>query len=740
MSSTISLPDLLSVLPDEARVRILGGHFTRRNASCRLACTALRELHDSSVAHATLVLDNGNAAAWHQGQVQLPLARLTRCASLKLCLVHKGSDRLVSLAFVGATAAARQRITRLTVTAYSEYAFDVARVVEALAVRLPALEELVLQGRSDDNDDTAGAQARTQLTLCTIVEFFPRLRRLELPLPRNTAPARLGTLAACAQLRELSVWTAGGDEPCGLTQAALEGLAQLQQLERLTLGSFRFRLRAGDEHLLTQLLTTHRPPNLLNLKLLGDDGSLLEVDFERAAGAGAQPAGRRGMRYVALGYPSDYPSGYPSGPTEMQCTGQLARAVLAAADQLRQPTVPELAVGRLWLTEGQLPQCVQPGEPLPRLVARCGRVLLGKLVGWRSWPIASAPLLAVVRLMGLPCSLELVHGWWERHAQAHQLTSRGAAVGAAESAGAPAGGPAPPPAPVERRQTRQLALPQQQQQGAQHQQQGVGPQQLQLDTATPEQVLLAAVDQLAAEAAQAGASRGGGGGGGAGAAGGHLVLLRGALPPLDDESMGRPAWMKCAVEHCVRLAVQERAQQKPERSPGGGGALLTAGPPSSARELERGWELINTTRNHVAAPAAGVLLLCCVGNSGSAAELAALLSGTAGASSADRRGETAGSARAVTAAVIQADADTPFGADFVLCTRIRKVLTDMWARSQQGGGSGGGSNTGSDAGGDGGGSDNHNVTSEEALRQLVELDSGVGRLWARVRVPYRAES
>ncbi|KAG2427794.1 hypothetical protein HXX76_012119 [Chlamydomonas incerta] len=528
------------------------------------------------------------------------------------------------------------------------------------------------------------------LILCTIADFFPRLRRLVLPLPGNTA---LGGLAACAQLRELTT------SLLKLTPAALEGLAKLQQLERLTLGNFS--LHAGDERLLTQLLTTHRPPNLLYLKLGGLFGSLLEVDFERA---GSQPGGRSGMRCVTLNCGTFTAGG-------MYGADQLARAVLATADQLQQLTVPELAVESLELGEAwRPPEYLRPGDSLPRLVARCGRVELGSLhareycIGLPRWAPGwdPAPVLAVVRLMGLPRGLDLLHGWCLPQARSQELASHGAAVGAAEPAGEPAGGPAAAPAPFEPRQTRQMTRLQRQRE----QQLGMRSQQLQLDTATPEQVLLRAVDELAAEAVQAGANGGGGGGGGggSGAAGGRLLMLRGALPPRGAGSTDSEAWMKGAVEHCVRLAVQERARQQPERSQGAGGALRTAGPPSSAGVLERCWELIDATAHHVAAPAAGVLLLDC-GTDQRAAELAALLVGTAGASSVERRGE-AGSARAVTAV----------------------VLTDMWARSEQGGGSG----TSSNAGGGTGGGSNHKVADEDALRQLLVLDDGVRQLWQLV--------
>ncbi|KAG2428705.1 hypothetical protein HXX76_011410 [Chlamydomonas incerta] len=655
MPSSVTLLDLLSVLPDDARGTILGGRFSVTYAGCRLACKALRELHDSSVAHAALFLDDGiNAAAWQQGQVRSPLSRFPGCASLELHLEGLGRDngRQVSLAFVGTTAAVRQQITCLKVGGVK---YDVARVVDALAGRLPALEELELRG-FDIRGGAAHKVGRGQLVLCTIADFFPRLRRLVLPVPLNTTPPGLGALAACAQLRELTLSTPKWSGPLELMRPLLEGLTQLQQLERLTL--HRFQLDTGDEQLLTQLLTTHRPPNLLSFKL-----------------------------------------------TDMDCADQLARAVLAAADQLQQLTVPELVIGHLELgSDWRPPQYLQPGDPLPRLVARCGEVeLCGLQYGWRrpapGWD--PAPVLAVVRLMGLPGSLDLEHGEAELQAtQAQELASRGAAVGAAEAAGPPAGGPAAPPAPAERRQTRQMTRLQQQQQ----QQQGVRSQQLQLATATPEQVLLAAVDELAAEAAaQAGRNRGDGGGGsdGSEAAGGHLVLLRGALP-LREGSMGWEAWTKLAVAHCVQLAVQERArQQLPGRRRGAGGALPAAGPPSSARELERCWELTDCKCEHAAAPAGGALLLGC-GTHQRAAELAALLSGAAGESSV-------------------------------------QVLADMWARAQPGGGSGISDACG---GGSSSSSSNRQVVNEDALRQLLVLDYGVGRLWdcATVRMPSRAES
>ncbi|KAG2431094.1 hypothetical protein HXX76_009626 [Chlamydomonas incerta] len=603
-----------------------------------------------------------------------------------------------------------------------------ARVVETLAGRLPALEELEASA-GFDVDTRAGALARTQLIMCTIADFFPRLRRLVLPLPGNTSQTGLGALAACAQLRELTVLTGTSSRPRGLTQAALEGLDQLQQLERLTLG--HFRLRAGDEQLLTRLLATHRPPNLLTLKLLTEVA--LEVEFERAAGASAQA---RGMHCVVFD-DSNFSA------CAMQRADQLARAVLAAADQLQQPTVPDLAFGRLWLSrEWRPPQLVQPGDPLPSLVARYGRVRLDCMYGLQGAPNPAQQVLALVRLMGLPLSLDLLHGCWQPHAHAQELASRGAAVGAAEPGGdQPAGGPAAP-APVERRQTRQMNRLQRQEQGAQQQQQqqqqqqGERSQQLQLGTATPEQVLLTVLDELEAEAALARASRGCGGGGGSRAAGGRVVLLRGALPPKDEGPMAPAAWVKGAVAHCIRLAVQAHARrQQPERSRGGDGAPPTAGPPSSIKQLERCWELINAACCHVAAPSVGVLLLDCGGNR-SATELAALLSGAAWASSVQQRDETG--TRAVTTAVVQErrqQSDRAGSTVYVLRDRVFKVLTDMWARSLQGGG--GGTNSSSSSS-----SSNRKVANEDALRQLLALDNGVYQLWDPVSVegPSSAES
>ncbi|KAG2441112.1 hypothetical protein HXX76_003964 [Chlamydomonas incerta] len=628
MSSSISLPDLLGMLPDDARAKILGGRFTRAHAGCRRACKALRELHDSSVAHAIIILSKFHATDWHHGRVRSPHIRLPGCHSLELRLEDEDCDRLISLAFVGATAADWQRITRIKVTCWEDY--DMARIVEALAARLPALEELEFGGADVDlimHAIRGGTAAHTQLALCTIADCFTRLRRLVLPLPGDIG---LAGLAACAHLRDLTVSTAEGRGLVDLSPALLEDLPKLQQLESFTLG--RFCLRAGDEHLLTQLLTTRRPPNLVTLKLLG----LLEVDFEPAAGGGAQPDGRRGMRSVAIGCSA-------SGGCAMQCADQLARAVLAAADQLQQLTVPELAVGSLALNQlWRPPRYVQPDDPLPRLVARCGRVKLGSLYGLEGAPhaLGPAPVLAVV--------------------------------------------------------------------------------------------LLRAVDELAAEAARVGGNRCGGG-----AAIGAVVILRCPLPPIDEGSMERKAWMKGAVEHCVRLAVQEPVRQQPEKSRGAGGAPPIAGSPSSARELARGLELIDAPYYHVAAPAAGVLLLGCDAHQ-RAAELVALLSGAARESSVQQRGGT-GSVRAVTAAVLRKHAGDTMAADTAMRSHILKVLTDTWARSQQGSGSGSGTSDGG-AGGGGGGSSNRMVANEEALRQLLELDLGVRRLWVSERTADDSDS
>ncbi|KAG2452745.1 hypothetical protein HYH02_002975 [Chlamydomonas schloesseri] len=793
-SATMPLPDLLGMLPDEARAKILGGKFSRSTAGCRQACKALRELHDGCAARAALLVHERHAPLWQRGLSRSPLTYLPSCSSLDLILQHTAREHLLSMAFARAPPAARKRLTRLKVTCWGE--LDVSRVVEMLAGRLPALEQLEFEGE-DMEEAAGGALARSHLVLCTIAEYFPRLRRLVLPLPYDTAPEGLGVLAACANLRHLTVTTAAWSEPCPLTDACLQGLSQLQQLKRLTLG--RVCLRPGDERLLTQLLTSSRPPSLRSLTLLGRVDMLLMAEFERAPSSGSSSGSHRpawAMRHlrtlaVDIGYPD---------ACAIQSLDSLARAAVAAADELQQGGIAKLAIGRLRPSDAWRPPAyLQPDDPLPRLVARCGRVELGGLCGGgplepHAWDPAS--VLALVRVLGLPGTLDLAHGSFEK------LKVAAAAAGAAKAATAqdpaqqqPAAAsclvPAPPPpaaaaaAPVERRQTRQMTRLQRQQQeqgtapcGVQQQprkgRQGRPPQQqplqlqLHLDTATPEQVLLKAVDELVADVVQQAASGGRGGGDGgdaAAAAGGHVVMLRGQLPPREQ---ARPweEWIDDAVHQSLQSALQEvsrrqqqQQQQGPKRRKGAAGAPMppvAAGPQGWLEPLGRCWSLLDLGKEHVAVPAAGLLLLDC-GQGRRAAELAQLLSagdsgggggvgeaGGAEAAAAKGRAGAGVSAGAAAEAVVFSVAVLPkpeslahvhMSADAALRQSVNKVLMDMWSRAQP---SGAGGSDGGGAGSSGSDGSSSRAVGEETLarlQQLLALDHGVRGLWALVAIP-----
>ncbi|KAG2451407.1 hypothetical protein HYH02_004007 [Chlamydomonas schloesseri] len=711
MSSGISLVDLLGVLPGDARATILGAKFSR-------------------------------------------------------------------LVLAGTTPAARERITRLKLWA-SE--LDGALAIEALAGRLPALEVLECDARGRSSRPEAAAAdhgaARHRLLLCTVADCFPRLRRAVLPLPLGVAPGGLGVLAACANLRELRVvpcalslsLSAGG--LVGLTTSSLEGLAQLQQLQSLTLGNFHLH-GDGAEQALAQLLTSARPPRLRKLQLLGLLEALLEVDFEEltmpATGAVTRAAGATSswrMRTVAISCSTGCP---------VWTASRLAAALLAAADQLQQQMIPELAFPCLSLVaRWHPPEHIRPGDALPCLIERCERVQLGSLafrgrMGADAWEPEA--VVAVIRLLGRPASLRLWHGdecvdlfsAAAHDEQDLQEPAQEPAQAQASCCAAAAEKPQPPASEWQhtegadrRKELKQdggrLQAPHQHDNGhmaseLQHEKQQPESQQrqqrppLQLGTATPEQVLREALDRLWAEAEAArGADRRG--------ADDYLIMIRGCRLQPAVHGMALADSIEDSVEDFFidALMQQERREQQQKRRKGADGAPTSAAAAGSLPDrLRRCWRLVFMEREQVAIPSEGVIVLECGPEHDAALQLAELLTGgaAAAASGPGAAGDGGPSGPvAVTAAVIPDDGTDRLSPLEVLDWEIYNVLMDLWDRSRPQGGSCSGSSgssgtttttTTTSCASSGG---NRTRVSEEVLgrlRQLLALDHGVRRLWETV--------
>ena len=624
-----NLLDVLRILPVDARAAAFGESFSRRLAGCRLACRDLQQLHDSSITHVRL-----QPPAKQQPGLASPLAKFVRCSRLD---VHGACYNIdpVSCTLAGTTPAARERITHLAVSGRVSNRL----VGEAVAAQLPSLEVLELVC-----SEGFGA-CNQQGGICRILGGgLPNLQRLTLAQATEADLADLGALAACPQLRELALPTPLTGDNANPMRAALESLAQLQRLERLKLGMSIFTCSSGAQQLLTSLLASrsHRPPQLRTLMLVWSHNATptLEVAFAPMSGTrakGAKAVGW-GMSCIHLGF------GWIQ-----RAESVFVPALLAAADSLKQLTIPQLIIREHYWTLAR--GALEPQAALPRLLARCERVEVDYLPsvcdsGFRDHHSRSVELLSAARLMGWPRVLDLRHGAWLcRDALLGVTGVTAEAAAAATSTGTAAQGP----------DGRELGLmPQQLGQGSGtgdgHRSGGVaasvggGRPPLHLDTAGPGEVLREVVERLWVGAVRANGVEESTGGGAndvdssfayEGAASGStmstsgsggtdnveplspgLLLLRGKLPPAPKRSSlpgqtKRDAdwagWVENALSSCFAAPMAWR--------------------PSWQRLPDN---LHNCIRDgtHVVAPATGWLLLEC--RSQADAELLAALASASG--------------------------------------------------------------------------------------------------------------
>lgn len=380
-------------------------------------------------------------------------------------------------------------------------------------------------------------------------------------------------------LRQLTLTTCSYTAPAHLTEAGLAALCGLTALEQLTLGCLELgghlegapdrgeyyqqyqqgypqawggggSNEADDLWPLQLLLGARRPPRLRRLALeggyfsLAPSAELLEVSYEpglrlprpsglsgpeagAVAGAGAgggvataagSPGGGWGISHVRVQPPPCHP---------LLCLDAMAAVLLEATEALGQRRVPELAIPQLVVAveeqqqvedEEEQARVLGPQGALPQLVARCGRVLMDRLVveqepqgrqqqGQHQDQHQGQPsrqhdavVAAVVRVLGLPRLLKLRHGEWACCVPEELMPPA-----AGEGAAPPATGQCQEPHAGRPRKRLRAALqdweqPQQERLRQQGLEGEVGQArnkgELCLDTACPEEVLAAALDRL----------------------------------------------------------------------------------------------------------------------------------------------------------------------------------------------------------------------------------------------------
>lgn len=706
MGGAYTLLDLLWALPVDARAAVFGASFSLKLAGCRRTCRELQQLHDSTITFVRL-----RPPAQHQNLAS-PLAKFARCTQLEVnaqlrLLTRQSRPRQsprgsgmgadvepsgavdpLSAVLAGVTPAARERITHLTVSGKVSDRLSVARAVVAQLPLLTVLELVCGEVGSCDSAGYSGfgyrdyrsrqaADHAPQGGICGILGArLPALQQLTLSHVLTGADLTgLATLASgCPHLRELTLTFPAPPSPSGGNaaasgptttsgaasnpmRAALEGLAQLQRLERLTLAlGLSARCNSGAGPLLTSLLASHRPPQLRTLALLPCHGHwrrTLDVGFEPGmiGAQGAEAEASWGMSRVEVDI----------NQAEAVGLSLLVSALLAAADSPHQQSIPQLLLssrdGSWELARNDL----QPEAALPRLLARCAHVEVDRLPcvynpgDWHNAGGNTAELLLAARLLGLPRELQLRHGIWMcRDAVCGTGITTAAVAAAAAAAPAAAGTPAGQPENVERQQ--QLGLGGGTAYGCRGCIRGAagggggdgGSRPfLHLDTASPEEVLREALDRLWAEAAvhansaaQAIEQRGGAnghadcprgcnksaassssspsGGGRAEACGSGgqvmpgLLLLQGMPPPAPGHS-GYPAapdatawydWLEGVLASCFTAA----EVPQPLMAAAQARIMGCQGEPSLPGDIRECFR----EGCHVAVPAAGVLLLKCM--------------------------------------------------------------------------------------------------------------------------------
>ncbi|PNW70052.1 hypothetical protein CHLRE_17g703650v5 [Chlamydomonas reinhardtii] len=330
-----------------------------------------------------------------------------------------GADPL-SVVLAGTTPEARRRFTHVAVRGCG---FNGPHLLQALAAQLPSLTVLEVSG-GDSKAVTTGICSNMPAT------YLARLQRLDLELQTEADMASVGALAACHQLRDLKL-TAGLSQQRipRVSQASGsvlgDALSQLQSLGNLQHLALRCFILDDYGDIPLCVLGSRRPPNLRNLELeiseyRGGEPTLAVV-YERglvsSKVATAAAGGGWGMRRIQLS------QGWGGQLDE------LAAALLAVADGLRQRIIPELVVQGTW----SLPpssELLEPEAPLPRLLARCAQVEVeGELLAYGA--DSASTLLAAFRLMGLlPHVLWLQHGEW----RSREAASAGGAATASAAA------------------------------------------------------------------------------------------------------------------------------------------------------------------------------------------------------------------------------------------------------------------------------------------------------------------
>ncbi|KAG2436420.1 hypothetical protein HXX76_006724 [Chlamydomonas incerta] len=346
------LPELLRVLPPDARQKVLGDSFSRDMAACRRACRELRQLCDDAVSHVTLEVC-GPAS----GALSAALARLFHNFT-RLALHKVETERCVAAALEGLPAAVRQRLSGITVTPTHEWGqLDYAAILDVLAtgpLRLPALLQLKFVHSTDvmiwlnlgmGDVAAAAAAARLPRLLAAIGAAWPRLQALSLPrLDRFDLAAAVGALAAgLPHLRELTLTLRS--KVTSLTEAALQSLGRLSCLEALSLSCLSlpralFKPSGGgggsDPALLQRLMARAGLPRLRRLRLSA--GGLSDVELELDYGPGLGAAGPEGWGIAAVRLrPAELMAVYSTPPPtieELHRLDVVAALVLGAAEEL----------------------------------------------------------------------------------------------------------------------------------------------------------------------------------------------------------------------------------------------------------------------------------------------------------------------------------------------------------------------------------------------------------------------
>ncbi|KAG2449990.1 hypothetical protein HYH02_000094 [Chlamydomonas schloesseri] len=352
---------------------------------------------------------------------------------------------------------------------------DVESAISALARHLPSLQDLQLDCPDVLPAASSSYVARQVRIFAAIGRSLPRLRRLALPLidvGDLTGIAALG--AGCPRLQELTILGSankigrnGGinweEYPLRLKPGSVEGLSRLGALQQLTLTCCDWVDEDTTLATLPRLLGSQRPPALRGLQFVSPTGRnepLFTFEFgeglagpkparqrRQAAGAAAAAAagpaagsaastaagraaagaaaaaaagtGGRGGRgddsdsrrgwgivRVAMGEPvSDRPM--------LSFLYHLARVLVEAADSIAQRTIPHVLVPELVLTDTDLSDVAAFSPALRALRARCGWLEVQDLpmveVG-SDWPGDPEVAVAVAAVLGMPACTELRHG------------------------------------------------------------------------------------------------------------------------------------------------------------------------------------------------------------------------------------------------------------------------------------------------------------------------------------------